>query len=189
MLYVILILAANILIILGNLLFTGAWAAWLSVTGRVVTATVAVIAVDGIVALIIRRLPEKWFRPGAGLYHVPAKERTLYRHLGIKHWKDRVPELGLFTGFHKDHLQDAKDPAYLGRFLLESNYGVVIHIAGAVFGFLILLLPYCGGVSYALPVALVNVVLSLMPTAILRYNTPSLLRLYRRAVESSRKMC
>lgn len=181
MLYVILILSADILITLGNLLFTGAWEAWLSVSYKVVVATIAVIAVDGITAFLVRRFPGSWFGPGGRMYEVSSKERKVYQRLGIKKWKDKVPELGMFTGFHKDHLQSSKDVTYLERFLLESNYGVVIHVVNAVFGFLILLLPYCGALQYALPVALVNFVLSLMPAAILRYNTPGLLRLYRRA--------
>lgn len=181
MLYVILILTADILITLGNLLATGAWAAWLHVACKVVVATVAVIAVDGITAFVVRRFPGKWFRPGLAFYDVSSKERKFYQHLGIKKWKNRVPELGMFTGFHKDHLQDAKDVSYLERFLLESNYGFVIHLVNAMFGFFILCLPYCGAAQYALPVALVNFVLSLMPAAILRYNTPGLFRLYQRA--------
>ena len=181
MLYVVVILLANLLIILGNLLCTGDWGAWLYVCGCSVMATLCVIAVDGLTAFLIRRLPGKWFRPGLALYEVSSKERKFYRFLGVKSWKDKVPELGLFTGFHKSHLAAPKDATYLGRFLLESNYGVVIHWINALFGFLILAIPGLGGISCTLPVALVNFVLSLMPAMILRYNTPGLLRLYRRA--------
>lgn len=181
MLYIVVILLANLLIILGNLLCTGDWNAWLYACGYSIFATICVIAVDGLTALLVRRLPQAWFRPGLTFYEVSQRERKFYRKLGVKCWKDKVPELGMFTGFHKDHLADSRDAAYLGRFLLESNYGVVIHWVNALFGFLILCMPGCGGISYTLPVALVNFVLSVMPAIILRYNTPGLLRLYRRA--------
>lgn len=185
MLYVVVILLANLLIILGNLFFTGVWNAWLYACGYSVLATFCVIGVDGLTAFLVRRLPKSWFRPGLTLYDVSSKERKFYQKLGVKSWKDKVPELGLFTGFRKNHLKDSRDVTYLGRFLLESNYGVVIHWINALFGFLILCIPGCGGISYTLPVALVNFVLSVMPAIILRYNTPGLLRLYRRAAAAS----
>ena len=181
LLYILVILLANVLIILGNLLWTGTWGAWLPACGYSVLATVCVICVDGLTAFLVRRLPEKWFQPGLSLYEVSQGERKFYRCLGVKKWKDKVPELGLFTGFHKSHLTAPKDASYLGRFLLESNYGVVIHWVNALFGFLIMAIPVLGGISYTMPVALVNFVLSLMPAVILRYNTPGLLRLYKRA--------
>jgi hypothetical protein len=175
------ILLGNLLIVLGNLLCSGIWGSWLLACEYSILATLCVIGVDGLTAFLIRRLPAGWFRPGIGLYEVSQRERRLYRRLGVKCWKDKVPELGIFTGFHKDHLAAPRDAAYLGRFLLESNYGVVIHWVNALLGFLIMVIPGCGGISYTLPVALVNFVLSLMPAMILRYNTPGLLRLYRRA--------
>ncbi|MBR5280779.1 MAG: hypothetical protein IKU26_07440 [Clostridia bacterium] len=180
-LYIGIILLGNILIVLGNLLCVGSFSGWLYACGCSVMATILVIAVDGLTAFLVRRLPEKWFQPGGRLYAVSQGERKFYRCLGVKCWKDKVPELGVFTGFHKSHLTAPKDADYLGRFLLESNYGVVIHWVNALFGFLILAIPGLGGISYTLPVALVNFALSLMPAMILRYNTPGLFRLYQRA--------
>lgn len=145
-----------------------------------VFATIVVVLVDGVTAFFIRRLPERWFLPENARFRVGEKERRFYRKLKIKAWKDKVPELGFFTGFRKNHLADAHDREYLGRFLMESNYGVVIHLANTLSGFLIVLIPEVG-VSIGLPVALVNAVLSLMPMAILRYHTAPLLRLYERS--------
>ena len=181
MLYVVVISLGNLLIILGNLLGSGDWGSWLYACGYSVFATVCVIAVDGLTAFLVRRFPERWFRPGLALFEVSSRERKFYGRFGVKCWKSKVPELGVFTGFHKDHLTAPKDASYLGRFLLESNYGVIIHWVNALFGFVILAIPGCGGISYTLPVALINFVLSLMPAMILRYNTPGLLRLYRKA--------
>ena len=141
----------------------------------------AVIAIDGVAAFIVRRLPAKWFAPEGKLYAVSKAERKLLHASGIQIWKRFVPELGCFTGFHKDKIADPTSVSYLERFLLESNYGAVGHIVGAALGFLILLLPCCQPLSRGLPIALVNFVLSMLPTCILRYNTPSLRRLLKRA--------
>ena len=144
---------------------------------------VAVITLDGLVAFVVRRMPEKWFAPEAKLFTVSDKERLLYRKLKINLWKDYVPELGCFTGFHKDSIKDTSDSKYLGRFLMESNYGVMGHVAGAVFGYAILFLPFLDPYLMALPISSVNLVLSLLPAMILRFNTPSLRRLYRRSLK------
>lgn len=141
---------------------------------------VAVIAVDGLVAFIARRLPEKLCAPEAKLFTVPKWEHKLYRKTKINTWKKYVPELGCFTGFHKDKMRDPTSSAYIGRFLLESNYGVLGHVAGALLGFLIMLIPFLPTFSVALPIAIVNFVLSMLPTFILRYNTPALRKIYRR---------
>jgi hypothetical protein len=149
--------------------------------------TISVIAWDGIVALLIRRLPlpMRWFAPASRLFAVGKRERSFYRSIGINIWKDHVPELGCFTGFHKSEFTSPNDPAYLARFLLESNYGVIIHLANAVLGYLILLLPWCSEISVGLPIALVNTILSLFPVAILRFNTAPLYSLYQRALKKA----
>ncbi len=145
-------------------------------------ATVAVIAVDAVTALFVRHLPERWFAPDSPRFHVGEKERKFYRKLKIKAWKDKVPELGCFTGFHKNKLESSGDSEYLARFLLESNYGVVIHVVNALAGGLIVLLPGVDA-QIGIPVAAVNFVLSMLPVAILRYHTAPLRRLYLKSLQ------
>ena len=147
--------------------------------------TISVIAWDGVVALLIRRLPlpERWFAPASRLFAVGKRERSFYRRVGINVWKDHVPELGCFTGFHKSEFTSPDDPAYLARFLLESNYGVAIHLANALLGFLIVLLPWCSSPAIAYPIALVNMILSLLPVAVLRFNTVPLRNIYLRSLK------
>jgi hypothetical protein len=160
--------------------------AFLKILGVIALGVVAVIAVDGVVAFIIRRMPEKWFAPEAKLFDVTDNERLFYRKLKINLWKDHVPELGCFTGFHKDRIEDTGDSKYLGRFLTESNYGVLGHVAGAVLGYTIIFLPFLDPYLVAFPISAVNMVLSLLPAMILRFNTPSLRRLYRRSLRKER---
>lgn len=184
--YIIIILLSNVVIIIANALCTPVQtiAAISRLTAASILSTVAVVAVDGATAFLVRRLPEGWFSPRRMTMRVTDKERQLYRRLAIKRWKDRVPELGVFTGFHKDHLENTGDAAYLERFLLESHYGVVIHAVNVVCGFAILLLPGYP-LAVTLPVALVNAVLTGAPIAVLRYNLPVLRRLYERAAKNA----
>jgi len=148
-----------------------------------VLGVAAVIFIDGVAAFVARRLPERWFLPDSPRFAVSKKEVNFYRRIKINSWKKHVPEWGCFTGFHKDKLQSPDNSAYLGRFLLESNYGVAGHVAGALLGYLILFLPFLRPLSMALPIAVINMILSILPTMILRFNTPALRRLYRRNLE------
>ena len=147
----------------------------------------AVFVIDALFAFVIRRLPEKWFLPEARAFAVGKKERAFYRKTKINEWKKYVPEWGCFTGFHKDKLREPSDSEYLGRFLIESNYGVAGHIAGAIFGFAIMLIPALRPLTVALPIAAVNFILSVLPTMILRFNTPALRGLYRRILEREKR--
>lgn len=142
-------------------------------------ATAEVIALDGAGAFFIRRLPESYFGTDSVLPMLPG-EKKLYRKLGVKKWSRYVPELGLFTGFSKRDFKTRDDPEYLERFILESNYGVAIHFANAVFGYFILILPFGSEFSVGIPVAIVNFFLSLAPSAILRNNLKTLTKLYKR---------
>ena len=180
MFYTLVILSANVIIILANV-FNGA--DFLSTLLFSVLGTVAVIGVDGVLAFAIRRLPEKWFKAGNRIFNVSRREKRIYTKLKLKKITPYVPELGGFTGFHKNKLKSTDNADYLARFLLESNYGVAIHVANAVFGFVIGVFPFCGGVSVWIPVAAVNFVLSMLPVFILRNNTPSLLFLYKKSAK------
>ena len=189
MLYTIIIGGSMLLIIQLNVIHTlpvfieqGAWGVALGT----LLGTLSVILWDGLQALLIRRLlPRALFRPGKRVFNVPKSERALYRRLRVNAWKDLVPELGGFSGFRKSQKCAPSDPVYLERFLLESNYGVIIHLVNALLGFLILYLPWCSSLSIALPIALVNAVLSLLPVIVLRFNTAPLYRLYRHALQKA----
>ena len=91
----------------------------------------------GVFAFIIRRLPNKWFDEKVKMHYASRKELKFYEKLGVRTWKDKVPELGGFTSFHKDKIRDGDNPEYLKRFILECNYGAVIHLVTAILGFLI----------------------------------------------------
>ena len=181
MLYVSVIIGSAIIIIIANTVFSFSPELLLSNTLSVSLGVIAIIAQDGIGALLLRRLtPAKWYAPGRKFFRVTKKERDIYHKLKIKKWKDYVPELGIFTGFSKSEIKDADDPSYLGKFLVESNYGVVIHIVNAITGFVIMFIPCCSSSSIWIPIFAVNFVLCLLPVAVLRYTSHTLLKLYER---------
>ena len=79
-------------------------------------------------------------------------------------------------------LESCSDTAYLHRFITEANFGVAVHVSNAVLGFLIAFIPLCSSPTIWVPVFAVNFVLSLMPIAVLRYTSYTLLRLYNRSL-------
>lgn len=184
MLYVYLILGANLLIIAANLILSFAFQTFgLDPICAVILppiSTVAVIAIDGIAAFVIRRLPEKWFSYENSLSEVSKKECDFYAKIGVRKWRTKIPELGMFTGFHKNKVYEPGSNEYVKRYILEANYGFVIHIMSIPLGFLIILLcPIEWALCFGVPVALVNALLNLLPAAALRYNIPKLMSLMR----------
>ena len=183
LLYILVISIATVIIILSNLFASGNLdlnnLLWLSID--TVTGVIAIIAWDGLMAFLIRRLlPMSWFSPGKKVFQVSKNERKFYISLKIKAWKDKIPELGGFTSFHKNELTSSNDIEYLKRFIIESNYGVIIHIENALLGFLIFLIPLCSKPSIWIPIFAVNFVLSMLPVFVLRYVTYTLNRLYKK---------
>ena len=150
-----------------------------------VALTVIAILLDGLVAFIIRKMPEKWFQKDKWPFHTSEGEMKFYNFLRVQKWKDHVPELGSFTGFHKNKVTNPFDNEYIARFILEARYGIAIHYASVPASFLIILLDwrmYTGQsniwLTIALPVAVVNAILIVLPAFILKYNLPRLLRIH-----------
>ena len=185
-LYSVVIIICSTLITVANMLFNPlyqdkAWAYVLFTIGYVVAA----ILLDGIVAFAIRKMPEKWFTKDKGIFRTSERELKFYEFLKVKKWKDHIPELGSFTGFHKNKLLNPFDNKYIWRFIIESRYGVAIHIYSVPASFLLLLLDwrmYSGEsniwLTIGLPVAIVNAILIVLPAFILKYNLPRLLRIF-----------
>ena len=150
------------------------------ILGAVLINVVAVIAVDGLFAFLIRRLPEKWFGHERRFFQVSAKEKKFYEKLKIRKWKDKVPELGQFTNFHKNKVEEPRNNVYLERYMLEAAYGEVIHLAGCFLGFVIIFFyPLKYWLCFGFPVAVINLIMNILPYFILRYNFYKMKVLYR----------
>ncbi len=150
-----------------------AGAGYVEVVSYTALAAIAVIFVDGVTAAICRALPAKLANPEKSIFRVSQREKKFYEKLKIRKWKDRVPEIGQFTGFRKNKIIDPKSMEYLDRFLLECAYGEIGHIVSCVTSFLILLLfpIYRLWFAVAIPVAIVSALLNIPSYMILRYNS------------------
>ena len=135
-------------------------------------AILLIILVDGLTATIVRLLPT--MKDGK-FFAVSKKEKNLYEKWQIRKWKDIIPEIGHFTGFRKNKLDDPKSVAYVERFLLESRYGEVGHLLSCPTGgliFLAQLIPVFPSYWWMLCIGVfvVNVLLNLPSYFVLRYN-------------------
>ena len=178
-LYLSVIGIAMLLISIVNIAFDTA--AWYNVVALVVLCTAAQFALDGIIAIIIGQMPDKHFGVDNPHYSVSERERAFYNKIKVRKWKDKVWELGGLGGFSKKNLANPNSPEYIERFIIECNKGVLTHRLSYPIGFLPML--FIGGVcafSIALPVATVNLFLNVLPTLVLRYNTPKLASMLKR---------
>lgn len=153
----------------------------------VTMSTVYQVAIDGLFAFIVSKFPNKWFK-NKKFFTVSKKEQKFYEKLGVRNWKDKVWELGGLGGFSKSKLIDPNDPVYIEKFLMESYKGEIDHIFGMIMGFtVIFIFPLKFALIVGVPVAIVNLILNFMPIMILRYNTPKLEILHKRAVRNKER--
>ena len=156
-------------------------ASWYYILLAVVWCTALQFALDGTLAIVINKMPDRWYGVENPLYHVSDRERELYKKLKVRLWKDKVWELGGLGGFSKKNLRSPDDPAYIVKFIIECNKGVLTHRLSYPIGFLAMLtLPNICAITIALPVAVVNLFLNILPTLALRYNTPKLKAMLKR---------
>ena len=159
-------------------------ASWYYVIIAVIWCTALQFLFDAIIAIAVKLTPDRWYGINNPRFDVSDREKELYRRLRVRLWKDKVWDLGGAGGFSKKHLQRPDDPEYIEKFIIECNKGVITHRLSYPIGFLAMLTMFniCS-FTVALPVALVNLFLNVLPTLVLRYNTPklkSMLKLLRR---------
>ncbi len=170
-LYLAIILFANFAIAIG--VSWGAQTPFFPALGMTALATVIVVLIDGGTAAVCRLLPKKCANDGLKMYAVSAKEKKFYEKLKIRKWKDKIPEIGHFTGFRKNEIAQPQNLEYLDRFLLEICYGQLGHVCILFTDFLLLLFfpIYPHWIAVAVPVTLVSIALNIPPIFILRYNS------------------
>ncbi|MBO5926513.1 MAG: hypothetical protein J6Q38_03015, partial [Clostridia bacterium] len=108
---------------------------FLGLLGIVIALVLTQIIIDAILATIARWiLPEKLVNVDKTYFSSTKKETRFYEKIGIKKWKDKVLELGTTTGFRKNKLLNPSDNTYVKRFIIEANYGIVVHVFCVIFG-------------------------------------------------------
>lgn len=178
MLYWIYLFFNLILIIALNLIlnFSCATLFWLFVSFAVVLLPSLPIAI------LIRKLPEKWFDYRNKIFIVSEKETNFYKKIKIRSWKDKIPEAGVTANFRKDHIYHPNDLMYIKRFILETCYSSILHISCIITALLFspLGLLWNGFWVMTLPIAIVYSVLNIPSFFIQRYNRPRLIKKYER---------
>ena len=161
-------------------------APWYYILTTVVWCTALQFILDGAVAFTVRMTPDRLYGIDNPLFHITEWEKELYKRLRVRSWKDKVWELGGLGGFSKKSMASTNDPKYIKKFIVECNRGVATHRLSYPVGFVAMLtLKGTCVFTVALPVALVNLYLNILPTLVLRYNTPKLKTLYERLLKKS----
>ena len=172
-LYLTVIGIAMLLISVLNIIF--GTATWYYIVIATVFCTALQFALDGFIAIVINKMPDAWFGVDNPAYNVTERERKMYKKLKVKRWKNKVWELGGLGGFSKGAIASPDDPKYIEKFIIECNKGVLTHRLAYPAGFLAMLtLKMPLALTIALPVAVVNLFLNILPTIVLRNNTPLL---------------
>lgn len=144
-------------------------------------AALEAFAVDAIAALAVRYIiPQRFYNPFAKRFRCLRAEKRVYTKLGIRKWKDKIPETGgLLVGFQKKKVTALHDNAYIYKFMQETCYAELMHLISMPLGFITLALcPHPLRLTVALPVAAVNAFLQLLPVMVQRFIRPQLLRVY-----------
>lgn len=150
------------------------------------STTAAAFGIDAVAALVVRWcIPNRKMDPFHPVWRVHHWERRFYVKLGIRRWKDKIPETGgLLVGFSKKAVADRKNNTYILTFLKETCYAELMHTLSVPLGFLVLLFSFAW-TSFpffwyiGLPVACINGLLQLLPIFVQRYVRPFLLSTYR----------
>ncbi len=140
---------------------------------------VMLLLIDAIVAIIVHALPRRWVNPFKKIFKVYNWERKFYLSLGIKHWKDRIPETGeALTGFAKDKVVDMTNNEYVMKFMEETVYAEILHFLSIIFCIPVIFLNPDLTLLVGLPMFIFNAIIQIMPVMVQRYNRPKLMALY-----------
>ncbi|MDD3069337.1 MAG: hypothetical protein PHR89_03985, partial [Bacilli bacterium] len=124
LIYVTIIVLSTAICALLNIFFNPINEPWYYYAIYSVIFTISLIMIDALIAIIIRKMPERLFLKDKRIYRLGQKEKKFFDLIGVKKWKEKVPELGGFTSFHKDRIVDPFNNDYLNRFILEAHYGI-----------------------------------------------------------------
>ena len=149
----------------------------------VVIGTAIIFGLDALIAWLLHMLPEKYFNYKKRIFLVSEREKKFYEKLGIRKWKDKVPEMGQVCDFKKNKIASTEQK-YIEKFLAETCYAEIIHISMILIGFLIIPIIYFFNAGYfwnfSFPLIIINIYLNLPPILIQRYTRPKLIKLKER---------
>ena len=133
-----------------------------------------------VVSMLTRVIPQDKINIHSWCFKTFKSERKLYESLGVKKFKDKIPDMGgVLTGFSKSELVSA-DPRYLEKFIKETILGELSHLLGILCCVFIFLIFNEYVLNFALPLFFLNTYFNIMPLIVQRYNRPKLYRIYER---------
>ena len=138
----------------------------------------AFFALDFLAAGLIRLVPKKKINVHSKLFRCFGFEKRLYEKLGVRWFKDKIPELGgALKGFSKTEIK-TDDPAYLEEFIKETILGEITHHLCIIFGITVFFIFPKFVLNFALPEFLLKTYFNLLPIIVQRYNRPKLYKIY-----------
>lgn len=156
---------------------------------RSIANTLLLLAgINIICALCFQNLLVKKINPLKPYYRPHPWEEKLYLKLGVRKWKDKIPELGkLFAGFDKSQVGDMKNNEHVARFIAETITAEYIHKFSALFGLIAIVGCLKTWFIVGIPLLLANIIINTMPVIVQRYNRPKLYMLYARNEKSKQQ--
>ena len=138
------------------------------------------IAVNIVCAVFFQSLVNK-VHPFKDVYRVGKWEQKMHLKLGVRLWKDKIPELGkVFAGYDKSKVGDMKDNKNVEMFIRNTIVAEYDHIFSAILGSLAIFVCLPVWHIVGLPLVFANLAINLMPVIVQRYNRPKLMMLYAR---------
>lgn len=154
----------------------------------VINTLLLLLAINIVCASFFSWLVPKVVHPFSKLYKVHKWENKLYLRLGVRNWKDKIPELGArLAGFDKSTVGDMHDNEHIKQFITQTIMAEYNHGSGAIFGFFAIFACLKVWHIVGIPLLLANLIINLMPIIVQRYNRPKLMLLYERNAKNQAK--
>jgi len=142
----------------------------------------AYIVLNLLAAMFPRVFPTSIININSKVFRTFKFERKFYEAIGVRSFKDKIPDLGgLFKGFYKSEFSGS-DSDYLGKFIKSTIVSEIVHMLGILSCIIIFFVFNEHVINFALPAFLLNTYFNILPIFVQRYNRPKLYRIYERQV-------
>lgn len=154
-------------------------------------AALIAFLLGALAATLTRAFPPRFFDPLSRRFAVSKRQRKFLVRIGIRAWKDKIPEVGALLGYlSKKKVTDRENNDYLFHFMTETCYAEVMHLVCCFVGFLIVIPALFFDLRYlfyiVLPVAVIHAILHFLPVLVQRYVRPFLRSAYERNLKKQR---
>ncbi len=148
---------------------------------RYIANTLLVMIIVNIVCAVFFQSLVNKIHPFKDIYRVGKWEQKMHLKLGVRLWKDKIPELGkVFAGYDKSKVGDMKDNKNVEMFIRNTIVAEYDHAFSAILGSLAIFVCLPVWHIVGLPLVFANLAINLMPVIVQRYNRPKLMMLYAR---------